>query len=299
MNMKFLIPIAIFGLLVSTTGCKKDKEDSDAVFSADQQVSKDQNSADNEAEDIGAMQDDLMASNESKLMARIAADTVYTFQFDSCATVTLVPKGNNATGKVTVNYGTGCQGRDGRFRKGIVEWTFTDKLRKPGAVVTTKFIGYGVRAASSPAYTMIDNASTKVTTNTSSNEPLPGNAVITLKRDIAMKLVFPDNTTFNYIGTKNLSWNLGLLGYRWDNVYTLKAGSNLTGTDRQNRAYTLTVNQDVVRKASCALVGVYKPVSGKLTITHNSKTKVMDFGDGTCDNSVSVTINGKLTRTRW
>jgi len=283
-----------------TASCKKDDENTDAGFTADQEVTKDQNQTDNEVEDISAMQDDLMASNETKLYARVAVvDTTYTIPFDSCATVTIIPKGTNPTGKISVNYGTGCQGRDGRYRKGIIEWTFTDRIRKPGAVLTTKFISYGVKKTNSDSYIMVDNASTKITTNMSSNEPIPGNTTFQLRRDIGMKLIFPDNSTFSFLGTKDLVWDLGVLGYRWDNVYTMKAGSNLTGVDRKNRNYTMTVNTDVVRKASCSLAGVFKPVSGKLTITHDAKTKVVDFGDGTCDNSVSVTINGKITRTRW
>lgn len=299
MKTKFTLAAILLGFAFATSSCKKDNE-TDTAFKADQQVTKDQNQADHEAEDVSALQDDLMAANEAKLSGRMAVnDTTYTFPFDSCATVTIIPKGSNATGKVTVDYGSGCQGRDGRYRKGIISWTFTDRLRKPGAVIITSFLNYGVKRINSEAYVMVDNASTKITTNMSSNEPVGGNTTIQLKREVGMKLIFSDNTTFTYLGTKNLVWDLGALGYRWDNVYTLKAGSNLTGIDRQGREYTMTVNNDVVRKASCALAGIFKPVSGKVTITNNTKTKVVDFGDGTCDNTVTISINGKATRTRW
>lgn len=299
MKTNAILSILTLSLMLGLTSCKKDNDES-GIFNADQQVSKDQNQADNEIEDISAMQDDLMAQNEARLYARTnVSDTIYRFNFDSCATVTLVPKGSNATGSITVDYGTGCQGRDGRFRKGIVKWTFTDRLRKPGAVVTTTFQNYAVKPLNASEYIQIDNNSSKITTNLNTVEVSAEIPTLKLRREVNMILRFSDNSTFSFAGTKNLEWNLGILGYRWDNIYTFKAGSQLQGTDRVGRAYGMLVNNDVVRKASCALAGVFKPVSGQLTITHDSKTKVVDFGDGSCDNVVTVIINGKRTRTRW
>lgn len=299
MKTNAILSLLAFSLMLSLGSCKKD-DDTDAIFAADQQVSKDQNQADNEVEDVSAMQDDLMAQNEARLYARTNVnDTVYTFPFDSCATVTLVPKGSNATGSITVDYGTGCQGRDGRFRKGIVKWTYTDRLRKPGAVVTTTFQNYAVKPLNASEYVQIDNASNKITTNLNTVEVSQEIPTLKLRREVNMILRFSDNSTFSWAGTKNVEWNLGILGYRWDNVYTLKAGSQLQGTDRIGRTYGLLVNLDVVRKASCSLAGIFKPVSGQVSITHDDKSKVVDFGDGNCDNTVTITINGKRTRTRW
>ena len=93
--------------------------------------------------------------------------------------------------------------------------------------------------------------------------------------------------------------NVGQLGNRWDNIYITKAGSKQSGIDRKGREYNMEVNVDVVRKAECALAGIYKPVSGQITISHETKTKVVNFGNGICDNTVDITINGKKTKTRW
>ena len=63
MKINAILSILSVSLLLGLASCKKDDE-SDAIFAADQQVSKDQNQADNEVEDVSAMQDDLMAQNE-------------------------------------------------------------------------------------------------------------------------------------------------------------------------------------------------------------------------------------------
>ncbi len=283
------------------SSCKKDNELPN-TFNEDQQVNMDQNQADNEAEDVSNLEDQVMDANESVLMnGRLAADSGLVRFLDSnnCATVTIIPKGTNPTGKVTVDFGTGCLCKDGRTRKGKISWTFTDKIRKQGAVVVTSYQDYGVTKRGATEFVMIDNNSSKTTTNTSSPAILTDNAVIRITREINMAMKFEDGQSFVYQGNKVMEWNLGLLGNKWDNIQTTLVGSGLAGTDRKGRNYTMTVNSNVVRKSQCAYMGIYKPVSGVITITHDSKTKVVDFGDGNCDSNVDVTISGKKTRTRW
>ena len=296
MKTNGFLKLAVIGFAVLTLGCKKDKDENMSDTATEMQVTSDQNEADTDVEDVATMQDDIMASHESAL-GRAAVDSIFTYE--SCAIVTITPKGNNATGNIKVDFGEGCVGQDGRTRKGVINWSFTERLRKPGAVVVTSFQNYAVKPIGAANFIMIDNASTKVTTNESTTEPTIESAVLNLKRDLNMKLVFPDANTFTYTGTKHVAWDLGVLGNRWDNIYSVKVGSTLSGTGRGGKAYTWTVNTDVVRKTACQLLGIFKPVSGVVTIQHNNKTKVVDFGDGNCDKTVTITINGTRTITRW
>jgi hypothetical protein len=286
------IRLAILGLAISTFGCKKDDKDPD-TFTADQEVAVDGNRAETESEDVSGMEEDIMGRDIN--FGRIATDSV--FQYDNgCGTVTIIRKGNNSTGKVTIDFGAGCVGKDGRTRKGKIEWTFTDRIRKPNAVIVTSFINYGVKKPGGEDFVMIDNASKKTTTNTSQVESVN---TLNIKRDLDMKLNFSDGASFTQKGTKDIKLELNVLGNRWDNVHTVLAGSVVTGNDRRGRTYTWTATSDIVRKSACALQTIYKPVSGILTIANDSKTKVIDFGNGNCDNEVTVTINGKLRKTRW
>lgn len=295
MKTKMLLVATFCSLLIAGTSCKKDEKTD--TFASDQQVTQDQNQTDAEVEDVASIQDDVMTSFDSKI-GRIAADSVY--PYESCATVTIVPKGNNTTGTITVNYGaTGCVGADGRTRKGIIRFTFTDRIRKPGAVITTSFENYAVKGVNASEFVSIDNSSTKITTNKSQSPITGDNAILNFERQVNMRLNFSNGTFCTWTGTKNVEWRLGVLLNRWDNVYVLKSGSGLAGVGRNNQPYTLTVNSDVVRKAECAKIGIYKPVSGKVTIMHNNKTKVIDYGSGTCDRMVTITINGVVRTTRW
>jgi hypothetical protein len=295
MNLKlaFLTLIISAGLL----SCKKDEE-TPSLASADLQVSQDENRAQYEVEDVSSIQDEIM-SLTGVSFGRQAATTDTSFTWESCAQVTIVPKGNNSTGKVTVDFGTGCTGPDGRTRKGKIEWTYTARLREPGAVIVTRFMDYGVRNSNSETFVMVDNASTKTTTNENTMPASATNPVLNLKREVSMKLIFSDNTQISWSGTRNVNWELGVLGNRWDNIYTVKSGSSVSGTDRNGRAFTATVLTDVVRKAECALLGIYKPVSGVLEITRQGGNLVLDYGNGTCDRTVTITRNGRVFNTRW
>lgn len=284
-------------LILGTLSCKKDDEET-APSVAEQQVAQDENLAQHESEDVGSIQDDIMG-NSAISFARSAATTDTSFQWESCAQVTVVPKGANPTGKVTVDFGSGCTGPDGRTRKGKIEWTYTNRLREPGAVITTRFIDYAVKSAASEAFVQIDNSSTHTTTNLNSQAVSVGNPVLNLRRESSLTLRFSDNTSISWTGNRTVVWDLAVLGNRWDNVYTWKAGSTVSGTDRQGRSFSALVKTDVVRRSACALLGIWKPVSGVLEFTHNGATMSVDYGSGTCDRLVTVTRNGKSVQTRW
>jgi hypothetical protein len=288
--------LGLLALALATFSCKKDNENEPDTFAADQRVAQDDNRAENEEEDVAGIEDEIM-SKSSVNFGRVATDT--TFPYENCATVTVVPRSNGNPGTVTVDFGNGCTGQDQRVRKGKIIWTFTDRLMKPGAVIVTTFQNYAVKNKNATQFVSIDNSSTKTTTNTSASEPLATGAIVTFSRSLNMKFINEDGSVFTRQGTRNLEWQLVELGNRWDNIYTLKAGSQITGVDRVGRNYTKTAITDVVRKAECALLGYFKPVSGQVKIENDNKTKIVDFGNGTCDGEITVTINGRVRKTRW
>lgn len=298
MKMKSFLMAAL--AVAALSSCKKDNELPD-TFDADQVVAVDQNQTDNEAEEISALEDQVMAANETVINGRIASDTIILpIDSSNCAKVTIIPKGNNPTGKMIMDFGAGCLCNDGRTRKGKIISVFTDRLRKQGAVIETSYEGFGIIRRKSSDYLMFDNSSTKKTTTLVAPALITDGAVLEIRREVDMKMTMPDGQTFSHKGSKDMKWELNVLGNRFDNVYTTKAGSSQEGVDRKGRNYTMKVDADVIRKTSCFLQGFYKPVAGQISIQHESKTKVVNFGDGsTCDDDVDVTISGKKRKMRW
>ena len=82
-----------------------------------------------------------------------------------------------------------------------------------------------------------------------------------------------------------------------DEWHTLKGGEAY-GSGKNGGTYQMHITKDLIHKISCLAEKVFIPVSGtkELTVTNaNNDTKqyTVDYGDGTCDNEITVTINNK------
>src|SRR5215203_5762648 len=59
-----------------------------------------------------------------------------------CAEITITPNDSTYPKTITINFGNGCLGRDGKFRSGAIVVHLTAPLRRPGSVVTISFRNY-------------------------------------------------------------------------------------------------------------------------------------------------------------
>jgi hypothetical protein len=82
-----------------------------------------------------------------------------------------------------------------------------------------------------------------------------------------------------------------------DEWRTLQGGT-ADGTNKNGNAYHMQISQDLVEKNSCKASGVFIPVSGTkeviVTTSKGLKHYLVDYGDGACDNEITITINGKV-----
>jgi hypothetical protein len=80
-----------------------------------------------------------------------------------------------------------------------------------------------------------------------------------------------------------------------DEWHTLKGGEAY-GKCKDGAIYQMQITKDLIHKVSCVADKVFIPVSGTkiLTVTNNdTKQYTIDYGDGTCDNTITVTIGSK------
>lgn len=91
-------------------------------------------------------------------------------------------------------------------------------------------------------------------------------------------------------------WN-GSLSFTYEDVLKrkgeLKVAGNISGTSRQGMPFTAAITNDLLFKNGCLGLTKQIPVQGKLTITTNGSTANVDYGDGSCDKSYSVTVEGE------
>jgi len=197
------------------------------------------------------------------------------------ATITLTP-GNGSTrdnpsGTITIDFGTGVT-TNGVTRAGQIIVTYSGKKWVAGS---TRVISYSGYSRNSVAF---DNGMTftitNVTDSTVFHHVLAGGL-----------LTFPDNTTITRTSDFYMTLDYSA------KTLTVSATPNSTthsasGHTRADKSYTMDITKPLVYEASCIATSVL-PVSGTKSITAGSLTYVIDYGSGTCDNTITITVGGK------
>lgn len=98
---------------------------------------------------------------------------------------------------------------------------------------------------------------------------------------------FSDGTTYTRSGQKTRTMTEGMNTPHliWDNTYEFVG--TFTGTNRNNVIYIHEVTTPLVRKMAYHYI-----VQGVLHLEIGNRDIVIDYGDGTLDNLVDITING-------
>ncbi|MCB9192895.1 MAG: hypothetical protein H6597_00040 [Flavobacteriales bacterium] len=176
-----------------------------------------------------------------------------------------------------IDFGTvNCTGSDGRQRRGALLVTFTGPYRAVGTEITITPIDYHVND-----YFI---QGTKTVTNMGPNSD--GDIYFTVQVDGTVTA--PDGSwTAEHHATRTRTWIAGEdTATPWDDVYLITGSGN--GVNRHGLAYTLQITTALRIEIGCPYI-----VSGKLEITPSGlPTRYVDFGSGSCDASVSVTVNG-------
>ncbi len=222
-----------------------------------------------------------------------------------CATIDIVtPAGQPNVRNVTIDFGTqGCTGNDGRVRRGKILVTFTRPSNTVGGFNPFNVVGTSSVITFDNYYTNdVKVEGTKTITVNEFTAPTPNNNFAFLRRvNIQMvngKLTFPDGTTHLW----NTNRNRRLSGVftpmqtpqQWRSTMLLNIWGNYAGVNRNGVTYSGNCNetQPLLFKYSCPPT-IRRPVSGVLTITRSTRPNaVLDFGQGSCDNIFTVTVNG-------
>lgn len=192
-----------------------------------------------------------------------------------CAEVTRDTVNNT----LTIDFGDGCEGPHGRVRKGKVLVEYNERRRVPGAYRIITFDDFYIDS--------VKVEGTRTLTNTTSDEE---SRVYSFEVKLeGGKLTFPDGTTITRTSTKTKTTYRN--GEREDH-YTSVTGS-AAGTNRAGENYSVEVLEPVIFKVACRQGRVFIPVSGIKEINSGENTILVNYGDGTCDNLVDITINGE------
>ena len=199
----------------------------------------------------------------------------------SCAIVTMTDTLGNFPNTVTVDFGSGCLGTDGRMRSGVLAAEFSGPWRDANTVVTvttTEYIVNGYKV--SGTITMTNNG-----TNGAGNI----NYTVAVSNGVVADTsgnTIQWNGSTNYemvVGAATDFASNGISGIT-DDVYHITGSAN--GVNRNGSPYTAVITERLVRDLSCKWI-----TDGTIELTpQNGDPRTLNFGDGACDANVSFTF---------
>jgi hypothetical protein len=183
---------------------------------------------------------------------------------------------------ITIDFGEGCEGPAGRMRKGKIIITYTGRYFEPGSVITLTFEDFYLNGKKLEGTRTVTNLSETIEDYPKHNIKLVGG-----------KITWPDGTTMTRETDRTRTWKRAANPIN-DEVEIFGTAS---GTNRRGISYSATVAETtpIVLKRSCWASGVFMPVSGIKVMTRTGRlTITTDFGDGTCDKIVTITIGERV-----
>ena len=235
---------------------------------------------------VGAVPASLYSGRENET---IQPSLYAAYEKFKCATITIT-RGPNSTkdnpqGTITIVYPDDGSCKDGRgiSRKGTITITYTGPRFAVGSKIITTFTNFfigGVKVEGTHTLTNV----------TPTNQAYPRfNVVIT-----DGKLTFLNGKTVTR--TQNFTHEWQRATNPLEDKWVLLTGGTAAGTTREGAEYLMSVTKDLVYSRPCQISNkTFIAVSGEKTFVSGNKQITINYGDGTCDNKVTITINGKST----
>ena len=199
----------------------------------------------------------------------------------ACATVTLVKDANSSLttpkGTITIDFKTGCTDAKGNVRKGKIIVTFNGRRFALNSTIVTTFSDYYVNGIKIEGTNTLTNLTATLESSPKFKSEVVGG-----------KVTFTDGkvATRDHVLTREWIRAANPSGDSW------KVTGSASGTTREEVSYQMEITKALVYKRECLASKVFIAVEGTKKFTSGDKTLTIDFGTGTCDNTVTLTYNG-------
>jgi len=192
-----------------------------------------------------------------------------------CATITITPA-SGFPKTIVIDFGTSCT-HNGITRSGKINIVLTDSVRRPGSTATMTFTNYFVN--------LYKVEGTITWTNTST----PGTRSWTRNTQNG-KITAPDGRYWLHNGTRYVVQTAGVnTATIIDDVFSITGNHSVTNAAGATR--DCNVLEALQKKTACSNID-----KGKLKVQGPNHYAVIDFGDGTCDNLATISIDGRAPR---
>ena len=191
--------------------------------------------------------------------------------------------------RIVMDFGTGCTGRDGRYRAGKIITEYTKRLIHPGAIATTVFDNYRIDSTQVQGKLIITNQS----------DPPTSTNCMTHKWKVAVedgKLMKPNGNYTEWNCTRTITQSEGnCTPYSpLDDIYKITGSAN--GKVKRGNllvAWNSEVTDPLIKKFTCRWLVKGMIRTTRLNLSTNSPwVATINYGNGDCDNKAIVTVNG-------
>jgi hypothetical protein len=265
-----------FCLSLAFTALISCSQDDASPSSSDEQETVTAESQDNfYFEDSDDIAEEAFISEDAEATGgKIATDTRLTGAI-------LLRVGTVVSGSLRVDFGTGCKDLRGNIRKGIIIIDHIGRWNEPGSEWTITFSGYtlnGVKIQGTRKIKVISATETRIV------------------RDVELiggKITWPDGTT----ATRDAQHRRECERNENPLLKRVIVYGNATGTIRNGSSYSIEIVEPLLFDRACAELDVFIAVKGKKLVKKGDREITIDYGDGTCDNIVTITTKAGVTVT--
>ncbi len=272
--MKTLNALLLSALLVLTFSCNTDDEN--VIDPGDKTAYEGEEYTESMFEAVESISFSAVDYAEANSSGRLAT---YDDPEIACAEITF--DGGMESGYIKIDFGTGCEGPDGRVRKGIVEVNYTGFWLQQGSTITTTLTNFYIDEMKVEGTSKLKNMATSLS------------QIVYTENISGGKITWPDNTFLTRTSDRE---NTIVFGSSFED-YVLEVEGTASGTTREGIAYEAKTVEPLVFKSNCMGSYIYLPVQGIKAINIPDRQEItVNYGSGDCDNLINVAV-GKYSAT--
>ena len=264
-NLNLAALLVMFAATLTFTSCQKEKNDTN-FLTADNSALADESY--NDAHNVA----DEAAQNGSVSYKTEDANSLLT-----CATVTRDTI--SMPHLTTIDFGTGCTGIDGKTRKGKILVSYDGEYRAPGTTITVTFDNFFV------------NDNQVLGTKTIHNNGVNTAGNLTFAINVTGQIILGSGEgTIDWTSQRVREWIAGEpTPSRDDDQYSVTGTAS--GTACNGNTFEATITSPLIRNLAPQCRRHF--VAGTVLVeTPGKPNRLIDFGNGNCDDQAVVTING-------
>ena len=284
-KISYLLALMASAFLVSCDGDRFDLSSNDSESVQSEALT------DSYSDDADDMSSVALSADDATMSGRVSTTGRRVFKVSDpakrmdCAEVSIELAADNSTatpkGTITINFGTtGCTDAKGNVRKGIIRIKYSGRRFIAASTAETTFDGYSIND--------VKIEGTRTVTNISgSTESAPKYSFVL----VGGKTSWPDGTFATREVNRTREWIRATTPLLDSWIITGIA----SGINRKGNTYSMEITKPLVFKRECESTNKRKEfiaVEGTKKLTVGEKVITIDYGDGTCDNKVTITING-------